>query len=334
MWLKTPKTEVVFNCLLDNTLQYMGSTPFEQDSAPIGLVFDIKHFAVHDGPGIRTTIFLKGCPLRCGWCHSPESQNPQPEIAFYPELCIGCGACFEACPNGAQTMESEKIRRELCIGCGICTDACYAGALVKFGDRVNVEQILHEVEKDRLLYETSGGGVTLSGGEPVAQPQFASELLKSLKREGYHTALDTSGYTPWEVFDDVTRYADLVLYDLKHIDPRAHEELTGAPNELILSNLRSLSQQVSKTIIVRLPIIPEFNDSIENIEAVAEFLEGLGNILAVEILPYHNLGAPKYEALGREYPLSYMQPPTRERLGEIRRTLKARGLNTTLEGVD
>jgi pyruvate formate lyase activating enzyme len=315
-------------------LQYMSSSAPKQESAVTGLVFDIKHFAVHDGPGIRTTVFLKGCPLRCGWCHSPESQNPRPEIAFYPDLCIGCGACVEACPNGAQNMDPEKIRRELCTGCGACADACYAGALVKFGDRVTVEEVLREVEKDRLLYETSWGGVTLSGGEPAAQSQFASELLKSLNWAGYHTALDTSGYAPWEVFEEVTRHADLVLYDLKHMDPRIHEELTGAPNELILSNLRSLSLQASKTIIVRLPVVPGLNDSNENIEATAEFLEGLGNIEAVELLPYHNLGAPKYEALGWEYLLSHLGPPTREHLEEMRKLLEARGLRTILEGVD
>lgn len=311
----------------------MGTTAPEE-SAPTGLVFDVKHFAVHDGPGIRTTVFLKGCPLRCGWCHSPESQNPRPEIAFYPDLCIGCAACVEACPNGAQTMDPVKIRRELCTGCGACADACYAGSLVKFGDRITVEEVIREVEKDRLLLETSGGGVTLSGGEPVAQSQFASELLRSLKREGYHTALDTSGYAPWEVLEDVARHADLVLYDLKHMDPRAHEELTGAPNDLILSNLRSLSQQGSKTIIVRLPVIPGLNDSNENIEATAKFLGGLGGIEAVELLPYHNLGATKYEALGWEYLLSHLDPPTGERLEEMRGLLEARGLRTIVEGVD
>ena len=315
-------------------LQYMGSSAPKQESAVTGLVFDIKHFAVHDGPGIRTTVFLKGCPLRCGWCHSPESQSPRPEIAFYPDLCIGCAACVEACPNEAQTMDPEKIRRELCTGCGACADACYAGALVKFGGRVTVEEVLREVEKDRLLYETSVGGVTLSGGEPAAQSQFASELLKSLKQEGYHTVLDTSGYAPWAVFEDIARHADLVLYDLKHMDPKTHEGLTGAPNELVLSNLRRLSQQGSKTIIVRVPVIPGLNDSEENMEAMAEFLEGLGNIQAVELLPYHNLGIPKYEALGWEYPLSHIQPPTRERLDEILRSFEARGLKTIVEGVD
>jgi pyruvate formate lyase activating enzyme len=314
--------------------QYMGLNPPELDSALTGLVFDIKHFAVHDGQGIRTTVFLKGCPVRCLWCHSPESQNPRPEIAFYPDLCMGCGACVEACPNGAQTMDPVKVRREICSGCGACADACYAGALVKFGDRVTVEEVLQEVEKDRLLYETSGGGVTLSGGEPAAQSLFASKLLKSLKGAGYHTALDTSGHAPWEAFEGVILHADLVLYDLKHMDPGAHEELTGVSNGLILSNLRKLSKQASKTIVVRVPVVPGLNDSTENVEAMADFLEGLGGIEAVELLPYHNLGAPKYEALGWEYLLSHLQPPTRDRLVEMKRLLEARGLRTILEGVD
>jgi len=314
--------------------QYMGPTPPEQERALTGLVFDIKHFAVHDGPGIRTTVFLKGCPLRCLWCHSPESQNSRPEIAFYSDLCMGCGACVEACPNGAQTMGPVKVRREICLGCGACADACYAGALVKIGDWVAVEEVLHEVEKDKLIYETSGGGVTLSGGEPAAQSLFASKLLKSLKGAGYHTALDTSGHAPWEAFEGVILHADLVLYDLKHMDPKTHEELTGVSNGLILSNLRRLSQQVSKTIVIRVPVVPGLNDSTDNIEAMADFLEGLGGIEAVELLPYHNIGAPKYEALGWEYLLSHLQTPTRDRLVKMRGQLEARGLRTILEGVD
>jgi len=312
----------------------MGSTSPQEESPLKGLVFDVKHFAVHDGPGIRTTVFLKGCPLRCGWCHSPESQSPRVEIAYYPDLCISCGACVDACPNGAQTMGPTKIRRELCSGYGGCADACYSGALVKFGERVTVGDVLQEVERDRLLHEASGGGVTLSGGEPAAQPLFASRLLEALKDAGHHTALDTCGHADWEAMEKILGHVDLVLYDLKHMNPQTHEELTGATNKLILSNLRKLSKMSSKKVVVRAPVIPGLNDSAGNVEAMARFLGDLGNIEAVELLPYHNLGVPKYGALGREYALSHLQPPTRERLEEVRGLLEAWGLKVILEGVD
>lgn len=310
----------------------MASTLREQEDALRGLVFDVKHFAVHDGPGVRTTVFLKGCPLRCWWCHSPESQSPEVEIGFYPGLCIDCGVCVEVCSTGAQTTVPLKIRRELCLGCGRCPEACYAGALVKFGDWATVEDVMREVDKDRMLYEASGGGVTLSGGEPTAQPLFASGLLKALKEAGYHIALDTCGQVPWETLNDITNHTDLVLYDLKHMDPRAHEEMTGATNELILSNLQKLTQRGSKTII-RVPVVPGLNDSTTNIQAMAGFLGSLKSIVAVELLPYHGLGAPKYEALGREYQLGHLHPPTMDSLEEIRRALEAKGLKVIVEGV-
>lgn len=313
----------------------MGNLSSEAQSiTETGLIFDVKHFAVHDGPGIRTTIFLKGCPLRCKWCHSPESQGHHVEIAYYPSLCIGCSACVEACPAGAQTMGPVKIRRELCVGCGNCVDTCYAGALVRFGDHVSVEEVLREVEKDRLLYETSGGGVTLSGGEPAAQPLFAARLLKALKEGGYHTALDTCGHVEWTTLRDLLSYVDLVLYDLKHIDPAVHEELTGVSNELILSNLRRIARLGSKILVVRVPVIPGCNDSADNLKAMDGFLGSVGNIDVVELLPYHRLGVPKYEALGREYPMSHLKPLKIEHLEEMRDLFEASGLKVIIEGVD
>lgn len=307
-----------------------GGSPTEAET---GVVFDVKHFAVHDGPGIRTTIFLKGCPLRCAWCHSPESQSPRPEIAFNPSQCIGCEACVEACPNGAQTLGPEKILRDLCTGCGSCAEACYAGALTLHGRKATVGELLEEVGKDRLLYETSGGGVTISGGEPTMQPRFASALLKALKEEGYRTALDTCGQVEWETLERILEDVDLVLYDLKHMDPVPHEKMTGVPNWLILSNLRKTSQ-LDKSLVIRVPVIPGFNDSQGDFRVTGKFLGELGGVDAVELLPYHNLGAPKYAALGRKYTLSHLQLPNPEELVKLGRLLETRGLNVIIEGVE
>jgi pyruvate formate lyase activating enzyme len=305
-----------------------GGPPTEAET---GVVFDVKHFAVHDGPGIRTTIFLKGCPLRCAWCHSPESQSPRPEIAYNPDLCISCEACVEACPNRAQTLGPEKILRDLCTGCGSCAEACYAGALTLYGRKATVEELIEEVEKDRLLHETSGGGITVSGGEPTMQPRFTSALLKALKRKGYHTALDTSGQAEWKALEKILEDVDLVIYDLKHMDPVPHEKMTGAPNWLILSNLRRITQ-LGKRVVIRVPVIPGFNDSRDDFRVMGKFLGGLEGVEAVELLPYHNLGTPKYAALGREYPLHHLQPPSPDRLVELGSLLEARGLNVIIEG--
>ena len=298
-----------------------------------GIIFDVKHFAVHDGPGIRTTIFLKGCPLKCLWCHSPESQSSRPEVAYYPNLCIGCGACVEACPHGAQTLGTPKIIRERCQGVGRCAEECYAGATIIYGKEATVDDVLEEVDKDRLLYETSGGGLTLSGGEPAMQPVFASALLGAFKESGYHTALDTSGHTEGSAFERVLADADLVLYDLKHMDSFIHEELTGVPNGLILANLERAAGS-GKTLVVRVPVIPGYNDSLENITAMADYLGGLKGVESVELLPYHNLGAPKYLALGREYTLEGLRTPEPEELKGLGSLLEAEGLRVIIEGLE
>ena len=301
--------------------------------AETGIIFDVKHFAVHDGPGIRTTIFLKGCPLRCLWCHSPESQSPRPEVAHYPNLCIGCWACVEACPNGAQTMGTPKILRELCTGVGRCAEECYAGATIMYGREATVEDLLEEADKDRLLYETSGGGVTLSGGEPTMQPGFASALLGALKGRGYHTALDTCGHAEWGALEKVMADVDLVLYDLKQMDSFTHEEITGVPNRLTLANLERAAGS-GKTLVVRVPVIPGYNDSPENFSAMAGFLGGLNGVESVELLPYHNLGAPKYLALGRGYPLEGLRTPDPGELRVLGSLLEAEGLRVVIEGLE
>jgi pyruvate formate lyase activating enzyme len=301
--------------------------------AETGLVFDVKHFAVHDGPGIRTTIFLKGCSLRCAWCHSPESQSPEPEVAFNPDPCIGCGHCVEACSNGAQTMGNPKILRERCNASGRCVEVCFAGALTMYGEKRTVGELLEEVERNRPLYETSGGGVTVSGGEPTIQPAFTRALLGALKDRGIHTALDTCGLADWEVLRDILEHVDLVLYDLKHMDSTLHESMTGLPNHLILSNLERVAG-LGKTLVIRVPVIPGFNDDVYHFRKMGRFLEGLGGVESVELLPYHNLGSPKYATLGREYPLGDLESPGREALTALGGVLEARGLRVVIEGVE
>jgi pyruvate formate lyase activating enzyme len=295
-----------------------------------GIVFDVKHFAVHDGPGIRTTVFLKGCPLKCLWCHSPESQRLTPEIMIHPERCIGCEACVKTCPQGALEHPGDP-EPSGCTYCGACTEACYSGARVLVGASLSVEDVMMTVRRDERLHEASGGGVTVSGGEPTHQPGFTYALLRALKEEGYHTALDTCGYTPWETLKRMLPLTDLVLYDLKHIDPDAHRKLTGRDNDLILSNFRRLSEMDAR-VVVRIPLIPGINESEKHLKSVAELLGGL-NVEAVEILPYHRLGVPKYEALGRKYTLADVEPHSEAHLLRVQEYLRANGLNVVVEGL-
>jgi len=295
---------------------------------PKGTIFDIKHFAVHDGPGIRTTVFLKGCPLSCLWCHNPESISPGPQLLFTPSKCIGCGYCFEACPEGVhRTVDgSHVIDWERCQTHGECVDGCYAGALEMAGYEATVEEVMEEVLRDRTFHATSGGGVTLSGGEPLAQHEFSAALLRAAKAEGLHTALDTSGHAPWSRLDGIQRHVDLVLYDLKHMDPKRHEELTGVSNDLILENLRSLDR-LGKATWIRIPLIPGLNDDDANYEAMGEFLSALENVERVEVLRYHRLAETKYASAGMDYALRGLEPPTEDETESRQRILASRGVS-------
>ena len=291
--------------------------------AVTGCIFDIKRFALHDGPGIRTTVFCKGCPLSCLWCHNPESIAPGPELSFSVDKCIGCEACIGACPNGAMRIDkgARTCDRERCVRCGKCVEGCFAGALEMIGRQVSVEDVMVQVRKDAVFYRTSGGGVTISGGEPLMQSDFTTAVLRQCQSEGLHTALDTSGQATWESLQAAAGFADLVLYDLKVIDPIEHQEHTGVRNDLVLDNLRRLCA-LGVPVEIRMPIIPGLNDSAQDIDAAGEFINGLDSVVAVRLLAYHRLAAAKYERLGRANPAGELQRPGDDHLEPCRRHLR------------
>lgn len=259
-----------------------------------GILMDVKRMAVHDGPGLRTTLFLKGCPLRCIWCHNPEGQSREAQIAWYAEKCLGCDACVRICPqHGARDMSE----REKCNACGACASVCPAGARKKYGWEATVEEALQIALEDRPFYGKTGG-VTLSGGEPLMQAEFALELLRRVKESGVTTALDTCGHVPWEVFEKSLEVCDTYLFDVKHMDSIMHRKGTGQGNELILENLAKLAG-AGACIQVRIPLIPGFNDTRENLTAAGEFLRNI-RPECVKLLPYHQMARMKYAGLGME----------------------------------
>ncbi|MBU0608192.1 MAG: glycyl-radical enzyme activating protein [Armatimonadetes bacterium] len=297
-----------------------------------GIVFDIKGFAIHDGPGIRTTVFFKGCPLRCDWCHNPESQSAEPVLAQFPHNCIGCGKCLLRCPQQGLTCGDTQIiiDRDKCLACGTCAETCYAEALVVRGRRMTVEAVMAEVLKDRPFYENSGGGMTLSGGEPLFQPEFAIALLRAAKAEGLHTCLDTSGYVSWAVLEEAMQYTDLVLYDLKTVSPQVHRAWTGRSNQRILENLRALTSD-GADVQLRMPLVPGFNDQAEDMAAAARFIMGLPHPPPLEILPYHKLGEGKYEALGVTGGF-HAEPPEREAVEALAEIAREQGVECEVGG--
>ena len=273
-------------------------------------VTSLKRFAVHDGPGIRTTVFLKGCSLHCLWCHNPECISCVPVLAYYEQKCLFCGRCASVCPRHAHTVRANThiLDRTLCIRCGICAEECIGDALTIPGRSMTAEEVLSAVLEDRLFYESSGGGLTLSGGEPLLQPEFSAELLAMAKKAGIHTAVDTCGAVPESALLRTLPYTDLYLYDLKHMDPLRHRELTGMENTGPLSNLRRLAAE-EKPVEIRIPLIPGCNDSRENLCRSAAFLATLGNIQRVRLLPYHDYARSKYLALGMQDTMPHVPPP-------------------------
>jgi pyruvate formate lyase activating enzyme len=323
-----------------------------------GIVTDIQRFSVHDGPGIRTTVFLKGCNLRCRWCHNPETIHPHAELQVLPDRCIACGACLTACPRGAHVLAAtgeapspemgtgtrrggsqsprREFRRQFCQACGACAAGCYAGALTLVGRELTAEEVLAEVLQDRRFYENSGGGMTLSGGEPLFQHAFTMELLRQAKAAGLHSAVETNLAWPWEHVAAVAELADLMIVDVKLADSAAHRQWTGQDNEQVLANLARLGVLPSPAppsvpgeitrLIVRTPVVPGVNDTPRQIGQIADLLAGLGSLAYYELLPYHPLGSGKYESLGMAYELAEAKRPPPETMRALAAEARNRGI--------
>ncbi len=292
-----------------------------------GIVTNIQRFSIHDGPGIRTTVFLKGCNLRCFWCHNPETLKPKPELQIFPDRCIGCGVCFERCERGGhEVVEEQRIfHRDLCIACGACAETCYAQSLVIVGERKTVDEVVDEVLRDQPFYERSDGGVTLSGGEPLLQPEFAQAILARCKEEGLHTAIETAANMPWERLTGILPVTDLVMMDIKLIDPEQHRACTGVSNERILENARRLGEQ-DKPLIVRTPVIPGVNDDEATISAIAAFVAELPNLMYYELLPFHPMARGKYDSLDMPYQAQELESPSKEAMDALAEVARRYGI--------
>jgi len=298
-----------------------------------GTVFDIQRYSLDDGPGLRTSVFLKGCPLRCSWCSNPESQRPEPELTFFATNCLVCGTCVEACGPGARKIEDGRLHweRDLCNLSGECVRVCPAEAMGWRGQPRTAGEVIQEALRDRAFYE-DGGGVTLTGGEPALQPAFAEAILRLAKAENLSTAIETTGNAPWEILERLLPYLDLWLYDLKHMDSETHRKYTGVGNELILANLRKLAN-LKAPLRVRIPFVPGVNSSGENLRETAWFVAELGEaVQSVDLLPYHALGRTKYEALGRLYPGEGFQPPNEAEVDSAAGFLRSHGLRVKTVG--
>ena len=297
------------------------------------LVTNIQGYSIHDGPGIRTVVFLKGCGLECQWCSNPECISPHPEVGFIKALCTKCSKCAEVCPDGALVYEENelpRIDRTRCTGCGVCCLACSYKALVLYGKSMNAEEIFDFVNRDNMFYEASGGGVTVSGGEALLQPQLVSELFQKCRQAGIHTCIETSGYVAESALRQVLPYTDYILYDLKHLNSEKHRQYTCKPNNLILDNAKIAASSGVETLF-RMPLIPGINDDEENIKETADFLHSLGNnTLRLELMPYHRLGKGKYESLDKKYPLHDVPSPESEYLESIKKAFESGGIMCTI----
>lgn len=295
-----------------------GQLSHEQPSTITGTVTDIQHFSVHDGPGIRTTVFVKGCNLGCFWCHNPETQASGLELQYYPDRCIACGKCVAVCPESAHSMVDglHVFDRERCTACGACTDVCYSRALVMAGAVRTAAEVVDIVLRDRAFYETSGGGVTISGGEPMLQPAFTRAVLAGCSAEGVHTAVETAANVAWTRMEEILPVTDLVMMDIKSMDSDVHRKATGVPNGRILENARRLAEY-GVPLIVRTPVVPGVNDDEESIRAIAAFASGLRSLVRYELLRFHAMAGSKYAALGMPFRAGDITPPNDEQMARL-----------------
>lgn len=292
-----------------------------------GIIFNIQRYSIDDGPGIRSTVFMKGCPIRCLWCSNPESQNPRPEVTHRDTSCTKCGRCIEVCDTRAISVDDlgVHINRKLCITCGKCVEECSPEALKIMGKEMSVEEVFDVLKKDIDYYQNSGGGITVSGGEVLSQPEFVTALLKRCRDSGIHTCLDTSGYGDTSALESILPYTSLVYFDLKHADPVAHRELTGVSNELIIRNLEFIVAN-GTPVVIRVPIVPGLNDSDKEITDIAQTVAGITKSSKVNLLPYHRFGMSKYKMLDLEYKLSELAYPTNEKLQRAKEIVESFGL--------
>ncbi len=292
------------------------------------IVIEIQRWSVSDGPGTRTVVFLKGCPLHCPWCANPESQDRLPQIGIFPSRCVACHACERECPEGVAIPAKDGAYSDgACIQCGECIKVCHSDARDWLGEEMSATELMQVIKRDMVFYRKSSGGVTFSGGEPLTQPDFLKAVIEECQKLGIHTAIETCGFFRWGSVEDTVRRADFFLFDIKHMDAKKHKEITGVSNKSILENAKKIAQ-LDIPMVIRIPVIPSINDSQENIMATAKFArDKLPGVLGIELLPYHRLGLSKYDALGLDYQLPHIQPPDDDTMEMLRDLITAEGVS-------